>query len=190
MNSSAPAIPAFLGTKAPTLSKEDIRAIEPVLMGFAYRAVRREDLARDLVQETYVAALESLGSFAGRSTLRTWMVGILSRKIIDHYRRTRREVVMDATPEPDPADITTTSPARAPDADIDQRTAMTIVERALGELTEYERMAVLLCDVEHLDREEACNAMHVQPTHLRVLLHRGRNKLRQALEHAGLQADT
>ena len=165
-----------------------IRQIEPVLMGFAYRAVRREDVARDLVQETYIAALEAKASFAGRSTLRTWMVGILSRKIIDFYRRTRREVLMDLTPEPDPLATLAPTPERAPDARLDPALAMRVVERTLGTLTELERMAVLLVDVEQLERDAAGNAMGVQPTHLRVLLHRGRHKLRKALEDAGLQA--
>jgi RNA polymerase sigma-70 factor (ECF subfamily) len=165
-----------------------IRQIEPVLKGFAYRAVRREDVARDLVQETYMAALEAKASFAGRSTLRTWMVGILSRKIIDYYRRTRREVLTDLPPEPDPLGAFAPTPARAPDARLDPALAMQVVERTLARLTELERMAILLVDVEQLDRDAAGQAMGVQPTHLRVLLHRGRHKLREALEDAGLQA--
>ena len=166
-----------------------IRQIEPVLMGFAYRAVRREDVARDLVQETYMAALEAKDSFAGRSTLRTWMVGILSRKIIDFYRRTRREVLTDIPPEPDPRGTFAPATARAPDSRLDPALAMRVVEKSLGKLTELERMAVLLVDIEQMDRDEAGNAMGVQSTHLRVLLHRGRHKLRKALEDAGLQAN-
>lgn len=173
----------------PALSPEQIKDIEPVLMGFAYRAVRRDDLARDLVQETYVAALEAMSSFAGRSSLRTWMVGILSRKIIDHYRRTRREVLSDEMPEPTAGDLLSPTPPRAPDSRLDPRQALGVVEKTLATLTELERMAVLLVDVEQLERDEAGNAMGVQPTHLRVLLHRGRHKLRKALEDAGLQAN-
>jgi RNA polymerase sigma-70 factor (ECF subfamily) len=167
------------------LGDEAIAQIEPVLMGFAYRAVRDRELARDLVQETFVAALEARSSFAGRSALRTWMVGILSRKIIDHYRKTRREVLTDATPEPGADDLLAPAPPGAPDRRIDPGKAMRVVERTLGSLTELERMAVLLVDVEGMARDEAGNAMGVQPTHLRVLLHRGRHKLRKALEAAG-----
>ena len=54
-------------------------------MGFAYCAVRREDFARDLVQEIYVVVLEVMVSFVGRLSLWMWMVGILSRKIVDYY---------------------------------------------------------------------------------------------------------
>lgn len=155
-------------------------------MGFAYRAVRDNDRARELVQETYVSALEAFSGFEGRSSLRTWMVGILSRKIIDHYRRTRREVLTDVMPEPEPgiwSSFFRSSP-RAPDADIDPKRAIDVMDSAMASLSELERMAVLLCDVEQLDRDEACNALGIQPTNLRVLLHRGRTKLRKALENA------
>jgi RNA polymerase sigma factor (sigma-70 family) len=168
------------------LSNADVRALEPVLMGFAYRAVRDHDRAQELVQETYIAALEAYAGFEGRSSLRTWMVGILSRKIIDHYRRTRREVLTDVMPEPEPSMWSAffRSSPRAPDADIDPKRAVDVMDAAMASLRELERMAILLCDIEELDRDEACNALGIQPTNLRVLLHRGRTKLRKALENA------
>lgn len=167
-----------------TLSEADVLALEPVLMGFAYRAVRQRDVARDLVQETYLAVLEALPSFEGRSSLRTWVVGILSRKVIDHYRRTKREVVSDDVPEPRADDLFTATFPKAPGSQIDPQRAIRVLDEALGELPELERMAVLLCDVEQVDRENAATTMHVEPSHLRVLLHRGRTKLRHALELA------
>lgn len=171
----------------PELDAETIRRVEPVLVAFAIRAVRDEALARDLVQETFVAAIENRARFEGRSKLRTWLVGILSRKIVDHYRRTRREVLTDIPPEPQtPSHLT--PPRRAPpETRLDEQKAMRVIERSLSTLTDLERMAVMLCDIEQLDRREACNAMGVKPTHLRVLLHRGRHKLRKALEDAELR---
>ncbi len=168
------------------ISDLTIREVEPVLTAFALRAVRHRALAQDLVQETYLAAIESKASFEGRSTLRTWMVGILVRKIVDHFRRNKREVLVDVVPELDGPTRFATQPFAAADRRLDDKTAMQVIDRALPALSELERMAVLACDVEQLDRDEACNAMGVQPTHLRVLLHRGRHKLRKALEDASL----
>lgn len=169
------------------INDESIRHIEPMLMAFALRAVRSPDVARDLVQETYLAAIEAHGRFEGRSTLRTWMVGILSRKIVDHFRRGRRELVVDVPPESELPSKFAPMPPTAPDRALDDRAAMRVIDRSLGDLSELERMAVLLCDVEQLARSDACSALDVKPTHLRVLLHRGRHKLRKALEDAAMR---
>jgi RNA polymerase sigma-70 factor (ECF subfamily) len=63
------------------------------------------------------------------------------------------------------------------------RQALLALDRALPTLPELERMAVLMIDVEHLEREEACRLLAITPNHLRVVLHRGRNRLRKVLEH-------
>jgi RNA polymerase sigma-70 factor (ECF subfamily) len=171
------------------LDEAAIKNAEPVLTAFAFRAVRNQELARDLVQETFVAALENKSSFEGRSQLRTWLVGILSRKIVDHYRKTKREMLTDLPPEPDSPGKFAPPPPTPAETRLDQQKALRVVERSLGGLTELERMAVLLCDVEQMDRKEACNVLDIKPTHLRVLLHRGRHKLRKALEDAELRPD-
>ena len=67
---------------------------------------------------------------------------------------------------------------------VSARQQLSAVERGLASLPELERLALLLCDVEGAGRDEVCNALDVTATHLRVLLHRGRNRLRKMLEHA------
>src|SRR2546423_828055 len=76
-----------------------LRDLEPVLRGFAVRAVRDPELARDLVQDALLSAVASAHSFDGRSQLRTWVVGILSHKVIDHLRRKGR--APESTDDPD-----------------------------------------------------------------------------------------
>ncbi len=44
------------------------------------------DLAKDLVQETFISGLKSIDKFEGKSSVKTWLVAILKRKIIDHWR--------------------------------------------------------------------------------------------------------
>jgi RNA polymerase sigma factor (sigma-70 family) len=181
---------------APEITDALIVEATPALLAFALRAVRQRSAAQDLVQETFVAALEAKASFEGRSALRTWLIGILVRKIMMHFRRQNREVLTDMTPD---AMSNKTSelelpahfaPSRevSPERRLDQKSAMAVIHRTLPKLSELERLAVLLCDVEQMEREEACNVLGVQPTNLRVLLHRGRHKLRKALEDAALQS--
>jgi RNA polymerase sigma-70 factor (ECF subfamily) len=57
------------------------------LYAFAMARVNDEELARDLVQETFLAALERLGKFEGRSSERTWLTAILKNKVMDVYRK-------------------------------------------------------------------------------------------------------
>jgi RNA polymerase sigma-70 factor (ECF subfamily) len=156
----------------------ELRQLEPVLYRFALRATRDADLARDLTQEALLAAVAQAETFAERSTLRTWVVGILAHKVTDHQRRTAvRRAELD-----DDGDFTATPSPEDVERVVAARQELRAVDRALLALPERERLALLLLDVECVDRAEACNALGVSATHLRVLLHRGRNRLRKMLE--------
>src|ERR1041385_4784769 len=65
------------------------------LFRYAVVRLREEAQAEDAVQETLLAAIQSLASYGGKSTERTWLTGILKHKIIDHYRKSSREVPLD-----------------------------------------------------------------------------------------------
>ena len=175
--------------EAAALSDADVRDATPALHAHARRAVGDAAVAADLVQETLLAAVSGAAPFEGRSRLRTWLISILSHKIVDHLRRAgrwRTTDVDDASPE----DLLAPASSRSPERVLARRQAMEIVQRALPDLPPRERMAVLLVDVEGTHREEVCNVLEVQPTHLRILLHRGRHRLRKALEHAGMSRST
>jgi RNA polymerase sigma factor (sigma-70 family) len=159
------------------ITEQALRELEPVLLRFALRATRDADLSRDLTQEAILAALAQEARFAGRSSLRTWVVGILSHKVIDHFRRRTLQ------PSGDDPDLLSTPSEEDVERVVAARQELSAVERALRELPELERMALLMCDVEGVEREDCCNALGVSATHLRVLLHRGRNRLRRMLEH-------
>ncbi|MDH5676425.1 MAG: RNA polymerase sigma factor [Myxococcales bacterium] len=161
-----------------TIDQATFHAVQPVLLGYARRAVRREDLAQDLVQETWSAGTRHLQSFGGRSSFRSWMVGILKHKIIDHYRRAGREQPLEAAPE------RVLEPAQ--EQDLDHRRAVDIMRTELQKLPELQRRAVECCDLRGMDRDEAAAELGVERGHLRVLLHRGRAQLRRRLEEAEL----
>jgi RNA polymerase sigma factor (sigma-70 family) len=158
------------------LSDHAVRELEPVLYRFALRAVRDPELARDLTQDALVVAVAQYAEFGGRSSLRTWVVGILSHKVMDHFRRRATRA------SEDDSDLVTAPSDEDVERVVAARQELSVVERALAELPEQERMALLLTDVEGLDREQSCNVLGVTATHLRVLLHRGRNRLRRMLE--------
>ena len=163
---------------APTIAEADLRKLEPVLYRFALRAIRDAEIARDLTQDALLAAITQAETFAGRSALRTWGVGILAHKITDHLRRreTRRDEGSD-----DASLLAAPSPEHV-ERVVMARQQLAAVDRALARLPDRERLVLLLLDVEGADRDEACNALGVSATHLRVLLHRARNRLRRTLE--------
>jgi len=105
-----------------------------VLYRYALLRLRSPDVAADVVQETFLEALRARGSFAGRSTERTWLVGILKHKVVDHFRRSgRRQVLENGHYDPD-------APAR-PDFDhrghFGSRQSRGAVDRADHETREF-----------------------------------------------------
>jgi RNA polymerase sigma factor (sigma-70 family) len=167
-----------------TMTDAEVRAVEPVLLAYARRAVGASAEAVDLVQETLLAALANRETFDQRAQLRTWLVGILSHKIADHFRKRKRATLnLD---DADPDDLLSPSPRPSPEGAAARRQELALLNQAIAVLPELERLAVLMIDVEGVDRSEACNILAVQPTHLRVLLHRARHRLRKALEHVAL----
>ncbi len=158
-----------------------IQELSPGLFAFAYRAVRQREEAEDLVQDTWISALKTVPSFEGRSSLRTWLVSILRRRIADRFRRERPSEVLEE-------EKLAWEQAGAPEDRLDAYEAADIASRAMTELSELERTAVLLCDVQDLDRDEASARMGVTRGHLRVLLHRARHKLGAVLLASGVEA--
>ena len=167
------------GGTAPSV-EGDIRQHEVVLYRFALRATRDPELSRDLTQETLLAAVTEAATFAARSSLRTWVIGILAHKVTDHRRRSGVRARDDDGG--DDARLLATPSSEDVERVVMARQRLAAVEKGLQALPERERLALLLLDVEGVSREEVCNALGVTATHLRVLLHRGRNHLRTMLE--------
>lgn len=171
-----------------------------VLYRYALLRLHDAQVAEDLVQETFLAALRQRDRFAGRSDERTWMVGILKHKIIDHFRRVARELPLNGMDPPgggNPTEFhqygllagTWKSAARPAEWSMDLSDGVErsefrkILDRCLEALKPFLRQAFVLREMEELKTEEICNILEVSPTNLRVMLHRGRLRLRSCLEH-------
>jgi RNA polymerase sigma-70 factor (ECF subfamily) len=169
------------------------------LLRLAQAFVPSRAVAEEVVQETWLAVLEGLGSFEGRSSLSTWIYRILTNRAKTRGSRERRNVPMggvagggdDSEPAVDPARFDERgmwgAPPRRWEADAADRLAMNRealgrLEAALSELPAGQRAVVTLRDIEGLSSEEVCNVLEISETNQRVLLHRGRSKLRAALE--------
>ncbi|MEM7447351.1 MAG: RNA polymerase sigma factor [Myxococcota bacterium] len=156
-----------------------IRELTPRLVRYAVRTVKSEAVAEELVQDTWIAALRSLKAFEGRSSLSSWVFGILRRKIIDHWRRARTQVEWK--------DENLSASDADPGHQIDHREAVSLLRSELSTLSHLERQAIVLVDVRDLERTEAASELGITRNHLRVLLHRGRDRLKGRLVDAGYQ---
>lgn len=162
------------------ITQEVIELHTPALLAFARRMLRRREDAEDVVQETWVSAIRSAATFGGRSSLRTWLTGILRRRIFDSYQREVRR-------DPWPDDLSCEAPSRPEDADL--RAAASHVRLALEGLRELERTAIVLCHVDELDRVEVATRMGISREYLRKVLNRAHSKLGRHLLGRGVNAE-
>lgn len=156
-------------------------------------------LAEDIVQETWFATIRGLRGFEGRSTLRTWIFNILVRRARTMAGREARRAVLRGDlvePESDGSSEWALGRGRIglweeapvpwelddPAAVFQSREALGVVENAVAALPESQRRVVLLRDVEDLPPADVCNILDISETNQRVLLHRGRARIRRALD--------
>jgi len=86
--------------REPSLGSGWVDAHADYLFNFAIGQVRDANTAEDLVQDTFLAAVKAQNSFGGKSSARTWLVGVLRHKIYDHLRKTCRERAVRHDPTP------------------------------------------------------------------------------------------
>ncbi len=153
--------------------------------------VRNRELAEDLVQEGLLAALKSAGSYKGASTERTWLVGILKHKLLDHLRKADRERASDTLDQQledeffDDRGRWKNRPSKwtvDPHEALKQGDFRIVFERCLDQAPEQLAQVFTLREIDELDSDEICKILDVTSTNLWVMLHRARLKLRQCLE--------
>jgi RNA polymerase sigma-70 factor (ECF subfamily) len=154
-------------------------------------------VAEEVVQETWLGVLNGIHSFRGGSSLKTWIYRILINRAMSRGKREKRIVPFssllpagdgaDERPTPDRflADghwATSPRPFQAPSDRMALLEFRSRLREALVHLPERQQIVVALRDVEGLSSDEVCELLQISAENQRVLLHRGRTRLRQALE--------
>lgn len=161
------------------------------LFRYARQRVDSAEIAEDLVQDTLIAGMGAYSKFEGRSTVRTWLTGILRRKIIDHVRRVSRERVAKREHEQaQESFFTTNGHWRAnigdwhgdPQQSLENKEFWRALDQCCAEMTGPVANAFRLRELEQMKTDEICNVLEISPTNLSVRLHRARLLLRECLE--------
>ena len=161
------------------------------MLRLALSFVPSRAVAEEVVQDTWLAVLRGLTGFEGRSSLRTWVFTILVNRARSTGVREQRSIpVADAGPVVDasrfgPNGTWSTPPdhwiEEAEDR-IEAGKLADLLKSAVDGLPTRQREVVLLRDVEGLSSADVCAVLEISEGNQRVLLHRGRGKLRQVLE--------
>jgi len=176
-----------------TPSDQDIQQHRSYLLRYAVLQLRNPEQAEDVVQETLLAALEGRARFAGGSSLKTWLTGILKHKILDAIRRKSREQPLASTGDDDHDAVDALfkqdghwreMPATwgDPEQALENRKFWEIFELCSRLLPERTARVYMLREVMEMTTEEICQEFGITPTNLWVILHRARLVLRECLE--------
>ena len=163
------------------------------LYRYALARVADAETAQDLVQEALLAALQSLKRFQGRSSIKTWLIAILKRKIVDHYRRQR------ARQQTDNIEALTNGLDRMfdesghwrvapndwetdPVSVYEQKEFMDVLYTCLAKLPARQAEIFMLREFEDLSTETICAQLEISESNSWVMLYRARMQLRGCLE--------
>ena len=183
---------------AERIRARDPDAIQGVVRAYLSQVLRTargagldDALAEDVAQATFATFIEKAPTFEGRSRARTWLFGILYKKIAEARRKRRKDVQVNDVDEvvelrfrPDGKWM---QPPRTADARVWDIQIRDGIDGCLEGVPSQQRMAFMLREVEELSTQEICKILEVTRTNLGVLLYRARNRLRECLEAKGIK---
>ncbi len=163
------------------------------LFRYALVRLRNREAAEDLVQETFLAALGGKEKFKGEAAEKTWLVGILKHKIVDHFRKSSREFPMTDLlssngPEEDFFDgkgkwkVEPATWADSPKETLEKKEFWKKLEGCILGLPSRLGQVFSLREFEGMASEQICNVLKISATNLGVLLYRARMRLVRCLE--------
>lgn len=161
------------------------------LFNYTITRVNDREIAKDLVQDTFFAGLKSMGNFKGEANERTWLIAILKRKIIDHYRKInskkgKAEIRMDYTTDDHEGDwleerISDENQLNAEQALENSELGDAIYE-CMDKLPKKQAMVFKMKTILGQDTETICNELNITSSNLWVIIHRARTQMAECLE--------
>lgn len=162
------------------------------LFNYTVTRVSDREIALDLVQDTFLAALKSMKNFKGEASERTWLISILKRKIIDHYRKInsnkgKAEVRItyndDSESEGDWLEERVADPFDKNAEDTMQNAELgDAIYNCLSKLPEKQAEVFKMKTIEGLETDYICNELNISASNLWVIIHRARVAMADCME--------
>ena len=178
-----------------------VAELYPAMLAVARGYVRSRAVAEEVVQESWLGVLKGLERFVGRSSLRTWVLKIVANVARTRAVREARSVPLSSfedeggEPAVDPSRFRGPDDAfpghwsspptdwrRLPEERLTSLETLAVVQEAIEQLPEAQRLVITMRDVAGVDSDEVCDALGISAGNQRVLLHRARARVREALE--------
>lgn len=169
-----------------------VDAYADYLFNYTIARVSDGEKAKDLVQETFFAGLKSMKNFEGKASERTWLISILKRKIIDHYRKInsnkgKAEIRMNFYQDGENEGnwIEERIPQEwggGADADLETKELGLTLNQCIDKLPEKYRMVFEMKTIQGFETEDICNELDITSSNLWVIIHRARTQLRRCME--------
>lgn len=163
---------------------------ERPIYALAYRTLGREEDARDVVQEAFLRAYRGLAGFKGQAKFSSWLYRIALNLCRDWIRRERRAPVVQVPEGTDPIDLADlqASPAESVEDLVARREMSQAVARAMADLPEEQRTAILLKEYHGLTFQEIADMLECPLSTVKTRLYQGLSVLRRRLERQQSEA--
>lgn len=157
---------------------------ERPIFALAYRTLGREEDARDVVQEAFLRAYRGLRGFKGQAKFSSWLYRITVNLCRDWIRRERRAPVVQVPEGTDPVDLADgmAAPVESVEDLVSRREMSQAVARAMAELPEEQRAAILLKEYHGLTFQEIADLLECPLSTVKTRLYQGLSVLRRRLE--------
>jgi len=162
------------------------------LFNYTIGRINNHDLAKDIVQDTFFAGLKAKSNFQGKASERTWLISILKRKIIDHYRKInsakgKAEVKMNFYTNGDREgewieERVPTAWNSEIEKVIENNELSDALEKCINALPEKYAMVFRMKTIQQFETEEICKELEITSSNLWVIIHRARTQLRKCME--------
>ncbi|MDC6366544.1 MULTISPECIES: sigma-70 family RNA polymerase sigma factor [Flavobacteriaceae] len=157
------------------------------LFNYAVARVSDAEIAKDLVQETFYAGLNSAKNYKGDAAERTWLIAILKRKVIDYYRKinskkgkaeVRINYNTDSDAEGDWLEEQVADPfSKDGDNVLENEELGSAIQDCISKLPQKQSQVFKMKTVQGMSTEDICNDLGINPSNLWVMIHRARTAL-------------